>query len=57
MQAGDLGQDLLQVEQDRQQSLKRALVLVGMLRAEARAGAASRSFRLGLYFIVHEPSG
>ena len=33
------------------------VVLVGMLGRRGPAGAASRSFRFGLYFIVHEPSG
>ena len=36
MQPGDLGEHLLQLVEDRQQTLERRLVLVGMLRRQAR---------------------
>ena len=36
VQPGDLGQDFLELEKDRQQALERALVLIGMLRGEPR---------------------
>ncbi len=56
VQAGDFRQNILKVVEDRQQALERAFVLVGMLGSKSRK-RARRSFRLGLYFIVHDPSG
>ena len=43
VQAGDLGQVMLQLVQDRQQSLKRVVVLVGMLRRVRAGPPAARS--------------
>ena len=56
-QAADLAQELLQFVQQLQQALQRRLGLVGMQHRSQPGSDASRSFRLGLYFIVHEPSG
>ena len=58
VQTGDLGEHLLQLIQDREQTLKRAFILgTDAAPAGPACAAASRSFRFGLYFIVHEPSG
>ena len=56
-QAGDLGQHLLQVEQQFQHALAASPRADRDADRAMPGSAASRSFRLGLYFIVHEPSG
>ena len=55
-QPGDLGQHVLHRVEHCQQALQRRLGLVRVQIGQARQ-TASRSFRLGLYFIVQEPSG
>ena len=57
LQAGDLRQDLLQIEQDRQQALKRALVLIGMLGRQARQAPPAARSAWGCTSSCTSPSG
>ena len=59
VQAGDLGQQPLDLDGGfAKHPLERRLVLIRVLgRQIPGRNDASRSFRFGLYFIVHDPSG
>ena len=57
VEAGDLGQPAAQRVHELERPLDELLGLVGVQAAQALRRAATRSLILGLYFIVHEPSG
>ena len=57
VEAGDLGEDLLQAPHELERALRAVLLLERVQVAEARAARRRRSFTRGLCFIVQEPSG
>ena len=57
VQPGDLGQHLLELEEDAPAGPEACSRPDRDAARRSPGSAASRSFRFGLYFIVHEPSG